>query len=393
MLFVMERCRRLVILILAFALGAALPAQSQQTASFKQSQTASIPAAEFSRIVQTFSEEGGYFQSDNFTSNETSYLHVVPKLKELGVSGGAYIGVGPEQNFTYIAKVRPSIAFIIDIRRLAVIQHLFYKAVFHLAKDRAEFFSLLFSRSLSEDRRETKGTVLGLMSYIYHAPDDRALLNTNLRTIRQTIEHDFKIPLSSEDKEGLTYIGYVFWRMNLGVSWGSGFPSLADLIMETDLDGNSGNFLATEEDYQFLRNLQEQNRIIPVVGDFGGSQGLAAIAGYLKENGYTVSAFYTSNVEEYLYGDGKFGGFVANVRRLPINNRSVFIRAVKAYLGLDPHPAWVSGYRMITLLEKIPVFMDDYDHGRYRDYWDLVLTHYIEGTKSPTTTSPTPQLE
>lgn len=95
-----------------------------------------LPAAEFSRLFRDLSEEGGYFRSDNFTSNETSYLHVVDKLRELGATGGAYIGVGPEQNFTYIAKVRPRIAFIIDIRRQALIQHLMFKAIFHLASDR-----------------------------------------------------------------------------------------------------------------------------------------------------------------------------------------------------------------------------------------------------------------
>src|SRR5262249_35513120 len=54
-----------------------------------------ISAAEFSRLVRDLSEDGGYFRSDNFTSNETSYLHVVSKLKQLAPSGGAYVGVGP----------------------------------------------------------------------------------------------------------------------------------------------------------------------------------------------------------------------------------------------------------------------------------------------------------
>lgn len=94
---------------LAFLLATAGIALSQE----------SLPASEFTRLVQTLSEEGGYFFSDNFTSNEDSYLTVVDKMKELGATGGAYIGVGPEQNFTYIAKVRPRIAFIVDIRRAA----------------------------------------------------------------------------------------------------------------------------------------------------------------------------------------------------------------------------------------------------------------------------------
>ena len=107
-----------------------------------------IPAAEFSRIIREFSEEGGYFRSDNLVSNETAYLHVVDQLQDSGISGGAYLGVGPEQNFTYIAKVRPRIAFIVDIRRQAIIQHLMFKALFRLADTRAKFLSLLFSKTL-----------------------------------------------------------------------------------------------------------------------------------------------------------------------------------------------------------------------------------------------------
>src|SRR5436190_6664036 len=111
----------------------------------------SLSAAEFSRLVRDLSEEGGSFRSDNFTSNETSYLHVVDKLKELGATGGAYLGVGPEQNFTYIAKVRPRIAFIIDIRRQALIQHLRSKAIFHLAPSRVQDLSLLLSKPVPKE--------------------------------------------------------------------------------------------------------------------------------------------------------------------------------------------------------------------------------------------------
>src|SRR6185436_7936591 len=111
----------LLLVLVATPLPTAVQSAPQQKAP------ESLSAAEFSRLSREFSEEGGYFRSDNFTSNETSYLHVVDKLKQLGASGGAYLGVGPEQNFTYIAKIRPRIAFIVDIRRQAVIQHLMFK--------------------------------------------------------------------------------------------------------------------------------------------------------------------------------------------------------------------------------------------------------------------------
>src|SRR5215210_4329991 len=84
----------------------------------------------FAALSARLSEQGGYFDSDNLISNETSYLHVLGKLRELGVSNGVYIGVGPDQNFTYISKIRPRMAIIIDIRRDNLLQHLLFKALF-----------------------------------------------------------------------------------------------------------------------------------------------------------------------------------------------------------------------------------------------------------------------
>jgi hypothetical protein len=100
---------------------------------------------EFSRIVRDFSEDEAFYypEADNYISNELGYANAVDELKKLPVRGDAFIGVGPEQNFTYIANLQPRIAFILDIRRQAVIQHLMYQAIFHIAQDRAAFLKLI----------------------------------------------------------------------------------------------------------------------------------------------------------------------------------------------------------------------------------------------------------
>ena len=336
-------------------------------------------------MIQDFSEYGGDFPTDNLTSNEWNYLQVTGKLKELGVSGGAYIGVGPEQNFSYIAKIRPRIAFIVDIRRQAVIQHLLYKALFHLAENRAQFLSLLFSKPFPKARFDGPGSFDQLLGYIENSPTSQEAYRVNLNRIRKTIEVDFRFPLTPEDIGGLAHIYNFFWQDNLSVGfrfghggrvpgpWG--FPDLRELLMATDLDGKRGNFLATEEGYQFVRKLQEQNRVIPIRGDFAGSKALASVASYLRENGYTVSAFYTSNVEEYLYDNKVFGGFEENVRQLPVSDRSVFIRAVRS--GWYPHSFWALGDHITPFLQKISVFLEDYQAGNLPTYWHLVTTHAI----------------
>ena len=358
-------------------------AQSWQPSPRAETQGEGIPVEEFSRIIRDFSEEGGYFLSDNFVSNETSYLHVMDKLEEIGIVGeGAYIGVGPEQNFSYIARVRPRIAFIIDIRRQAMIQQFMYKALFHLSENRLDFLSRLFSSPVTQEAPRGDATLPELVDYFDRKPGEEGVFRGNLSTVLKTIEEDFQFPLTEEDRAGLEYVYSIFWEANLDIrfwfrgrwSWGY-FPTLRGILLEKELDGDLGNFLAREEDYRFVRELHLQNRIIPVVGDFAGPKAFRTVGGYLKENGYSVSAFYVSNVEQYLFRNGVFGDFAENVRQLPISEKSLFIRAFTGRGGF--HPARVPGHRLTTILQKITIFLDDFDQERYPNYWALVTTNFI----------------
>jgi hypothetical protein len=345
----------------------------------------SLPAAEFSRMVQEMSETGGYFHSDNFISNETSYLHIVDKLAELGAHGGAYIGVGPEQNFTYIAKVRPQVAFIVDIRRQAIIEHLMYKAIFELSPTRVEFLCRLFARPVPP-AGSARDTLEGLLDYLGRTDSEDKLYGSNLAELQSTIEQTFKYPLSQSDRISLDYVLKAFRTSGVQISfqmsgfgggygWGR-FPTFKDLILETDLHGKTGNFLATADDYNFVRDMQRKNLIIPVVGDFGGTKAIVAIGDWLRKNNQTVNAFYTSNVEQYLFQDSAFPAFVANVRKLPITDKSLFIRAAPGRFAYS-HPALRPGQRSVTLLEQMSVFLKDFDEGRYGTYHDLLSTHDI----------------
>jgi hypothetical protein len=208
----------------------------------------------------------------------------------------------------------------------------------------------------------------------------------NLNRVRKIIQDEFWVPLSEHDQDRLQYVYSTFHKEGLeiafgsgGTSWGSRFPNLRDLILQPDLNDKPGNFLATEEDYRFVRDLQLRNLIIPVVGDFAGPKALASVGEYLRKNGYTVSAFYTSNVERFLFQNDVFQAFAENVRKLPIAADSVFIRSISG--RGQAHPAHVPGHRTTTVLQKIAVYLKDYDRGIYTDYTSLVSTNYIAGTK------------
>lgn len=347
-----------------------------------------LSPSEFSRIIRDFSEEGGYFLSDNFASNETAYLHVVSKLRQLEATGGAYVGVGPEQNFTYIAKVRPRIAFIVDIRRQAVIQHMMFKAIFHLAPTRAQYLSLLLSRPLAKSKEplSADAPIGDIIAAISAASPDNSACEANLATIRRAIRSDFLFQMTDADQASLEFIYKSFRTDGLDIAFkmdgfqGGWFPTLRELIMQPDQFGKLGNFLAARDDYDFVRDLHERNLIIPVVGDFGGKKALASIGDYLRKNGLAVSVFYTSNVEQYLFEGGVFPDFVANVRKMPLSERSLFIRAV---LNMRfTHPARLGGHMLTTLLQNMNVFLKDFDSGLYKSYADMVMTHYIAGENS-----------
>ena len=367
----------------AVALGLTLIATPLPVARSSQPQQQlpdSLSAAEFSRLIRDVSEEGGYFFSDNLISNETPYLTVIDKLRQLGATGGAYIGVGPEQNFTYIAKIHPKIAFIVDIRRQAVIQHLMYKALFHLSTNRLEFLSRWLSKPLRKEAPAPEEPINKLLVYFSKTGGDEQTYAANLAAIRKAIQDDFQFPLSARDQASLEFVYKSFRENGLDATftlngWSDGeFPTLSEVILQPDPGGKLGNFLASREDYDFVRGLQMKNLIIPVIGDFGGTKALTAIGDYLRKNGLTVTAFYTSNVEQYLFDDGSFAGFANNVRKLPITERSLFIRWVyQRYY----HPARMAGQRSTSLLQRMGIFLTDYDAGRYQNYLDLISTHYI----------------
>lgn len=379
--------RRALILGLVLTLGSCADGRKPGSSADPSGERPERAAADsaFARLVQELSEPGGYFDTDNLISNETSYLHVVGALQELGVRGGAYIGVGPDQNFSYIGAIRPSIAFVIDIRRDNLLQHLMFKALFSLTRNRIEYLCLLFARPVPRDADEwTARSIQELVEYVdgqsVH-PDDAEL------TLAAVVDRasSFGIPLSEADKETIRRFHSTFIREGPALRFRSYgrtprpyYPTYRQLLLETDLTGRQAGYLAGEEDFQFLKSLQDRDLVIPVVGDLAGEHALAAIGRYVAERGERVSALYTSNVEFYLWRGRSFDRFAATVAQLPYDERSVIIRS---YFGRNfgyIHPQSVPGYYSVQLLQPIESFATDHAAGGYRGYLDLVTSGVID---------------
>src|SRR5437762_2975838 len=115
--------------VLALALFLVLAAATMPWTREQQPRAAAdiqVSVEQFGRYIDQWSEPEGYFDTDNFISNETSYLHVIDDLHQRVKAGGIYIGVGPDQNLSYIAHTRPMLAIITDIRRQNMLEHLWF---------------------------------------------------------------------------------------------------------------------------------------------------------------------------------------------------------------------------------------------------------------------------
>ncbi len=289
----------------------------------------------FAAEIASLSESGGYFDTDNLISNEGSYLKVLEDLDKQNVRGGAYIGVGPDQNFSYIAHVKPSIAFILDIRRDNLLLHLLFKALFDQSRTRVEYLALLFGRPIPADVNSWRAAPIArIVEYIDKSDAEPKSVGA-LRLRLDRVVKGFGVPLTTEDLTKIERFHQRFVDSGLELQFQSFnrpaqmyYPTYRDLLLATDHTGRQGNYLASEEAFQFVKSLQDRDRIIPVTGDLGGPSALVAIGRRMSEEGETLSAFYASNVEYYLDLQGSYLRFVSNLGRVPHTNRSVIIRSI-----------------------------------------------------------------
>jgi hypothetical protein len=328
--------RRIVtILIPLFLLALVLPLAGHSTDT--------IPAAlsdrEFWSLTQQLSEPNGDFVSrsgspDNLLSNELQVSTVASALARQVKPSGVYLGVGPEQNFTYIAAIKPRIAFITDIRRGNLDLHLVYKALFELSATRGQFAARLFNRKAVTTVPRTASAAQLMTAYGSAAPVDETAFAANLKAVVDLLANTHGFALTADDRVNIEHVYRAFYQFGPAIDYTSSingrtgqFRSYATVM--ASVDGRSGEertFLATEEHFALVKAMESKNLIVPVVGNFAGPKALRAIGAWLRAHGATVSAFYVSNVEQYLERNGVWPAFCANAAALPVDRSSIFIR-------------------------------------------------------------------
>ena len=339
----------------------------------------------FWKLVTELSEPAGRFVSDNFVSNELGTLNVLSDLAKDRSGEGAYLGVGPEQNFTYIVALKPKIAFIVDIRRQNMIEHLMYKALIELSSDRAEFLSRLFSRPRPANAGKDSDAV-ALLDAFRGINADRDFFEENLAAVKNRLIKDHGFTLNEEDESMLGYVFSAFYAGGPYLTYSGPsqmlrpataqiMPTYEQLMVDVDEQGRYRSYLATEEDFLTLQQLQKNNLIVPLVGNFAGPKAIRAVGEYLKARNKTVTAFYLSNVEHYLFmSPDDWRNFYANVSTLPLDARSVFIRPLikTGNEGYSASPILRRGFSWDTLLFSIQDLVTAFDAGLIQTYYDVI---------------------
>ena len=378
------RFARTLVGVAAFAVAPALVAQPASSIPSRLSDR------ELWQLNSDFSEPNGYFRSDNFLSNETGFQFVIPDLVASIRPGGVYLGVGPEQNFTYIAALKPKIAIIVDIRRGNMMAHLMYKALFELSADRAEFLSRLFSRPRPPGL-DTGSSAKQLFDAFIAAPADSSLYRANLAAIKRRLIEGHGFAMNDSDSKLLDYtysayfgggplIDYNYPRGFGGAFGGGNFPTYASLQQATDSSGKNWAYLASESTFRWLKDFESRNLVVPVVGDFAGPKAIRGVAQWLKARNAVVTAFYTSNVEQYLFMQSQdWERYYKNVATLPLDSSSSFIRSIGGGRGMMMPPRAAVQQSIIggrnrapSVTSSIQALLKAFAEGRITGYGDVI---------------------
>lgn len=290
----------------------------------------------FWALSTRLSEPDGVFRSDTLSSNELHYPDVLDRLTAAVPPGGVYLGVGPEQNFSYIAAVRPQVAFITDVRRGNLHVHLMYKAIFELSADRLEFLSRLFTKPRPPGLTPDSPIADIMTAFGTTETSTRQVFDSNLREILAHLTVTRELPLESRDLDAIADVYASFYWFGPAISYASTssdsgrrnrMPEYDALMTATDSLGVPRSYLASASAFAVVKDLHARNLIVPVVGDFGGPHALRAVGDWVRERDAVVSVFYLSNVEQYLRQQGTWTAFCGNVASLPLAPWGRFVRS------------------------------------------------------------------
>ncbi|WP_422930329.1 hypothetical protein [Singulisphaera sp. PoT] len=323
-----------------------------------------------SAVIDELSEAPTGPSADNFVSNEDSYPRVAGDLERLAPKGGAYLGVGPDQNFTFLAHCAPKLGIIADFRRRNALLHLLHKALVSLSPGRVAYLSRLTARLpetlSSEPTREE------LVDAFTKAKLDRKRLDDAIAEVRRFLEplkvvHDDEWDDLASIQSRLAGPGLEARFLALKM-----YPTLGRMIGTDDRESRPAHWLAREETYQFIRTLQRGDLVIPIVQDFAADRSFTRLRDWLNRTDLFLSVLYISDVEFFLMRHGRFRAYVESLARLPWHKDALLIRTSTREIA---HPDRIRGDSSTTVLRRVDAFLEAALQDRIRTLDDLFAAH------------------
>jgi hypothetical protein len=267
-----------------------------------------------------------------------------------------------------------------------------YKALIETSADRADFLSKLFSRPRPAGL-DTASTPQRLFDAYTAAAPDSALFRRNLTDIKSYLTKTHGFVMNDSDSKLMDYTYGAFFgggpEMNYNFSparytygniysgRGFGMPTYATLQEATDSSGKNWAYLATEANFRWLKDFESRNLLVPLVGDFAGPRAIRSVGQWLTDHHAIASAFYLSNVEQYLWQQEDIARrFYANVATLPIDSTSTFIRSIgggfRAYGTSPAFPQARLGGRLPSVTSSMLEMVAAFNAGKLASYGDVI---------------------
>ncbi len=318
------------------------------------------PPDSFARLVIDLSDPETGPHADNLISNEDSFPRVGPDLARVAPPGSVYLGVGPDQNLTYIANTRPQFAFILDHRRRNLLVHLLHKALMTLAPDRVAYLSLLTARDPTRPLTPNSSAAEIVAAFGLAALDRARLVKAiadvaaTLRPLGVVADSEWADLATIQSKLAGPGLEARFLALKM-------YPTFGQLILATSRANTPAHFLADESLYRVVRDLERVDRVIPLVGDLAGPTALPRLGDYLRRSRLNLGVIYVSDVESFLFQSGKFAAYVANLARLPWAEGAVIVRTSTREIVSRER---VRGDSSTTIIRPVARFIDEARAGR-----------------------------
>jgi hypothetical protein len=195
--------------------------------------------------------------------------------------GGAYIGVGSDQNFTLMGRAQSEYAFLVDIDTRVVDLHAIYEVFIGACDTPAELVAKF-------EAGQGEASLAELDAALSDHPNHRRIVG-GFRSGRETVYRHLQ------------------------------------RVIGREREGKPTSWLSDPEVYAHVKAMFATGRVRAMVGNLAGGASMKTAAAAAEALHTPVRVYYPSNAEEYFRYDKNYR---ENIRALPVDGKSVIVRTI-----------------------------------------------------------------